>query len=78
MRENAALKGRRLVSEGRLLVEVVDGQRIRATCRGDSGEVYRLGHDPATSWRCSCPARTRCSHLTALMLVTVAPKAETA
>lgn len=72
-RENASAKGRRLLAEGRLLIEVVDGQKIRASCRGDSGEVYRLGHDPAAGWRCGCPARTRCSHLVGLMLV-VAPR----
>ena len=70
-RENAAAKGRRYLTEGRLTVERVDGDLIVASCRGD-GETYRLDHDPAQQdWHCTCPARTRCSHLTALMLVTV-------
>jgi hypothetical protein len=69
-RENAATKGRRLLVEGRLLVERVDGNAVRATCRGDSGAVYRLGHDGA-GWFCDCAARSTCSHLRALMLVTV-------
>jgi uncharacterized Zn finger protein len=72
MRENAATKGRRLLVEGRLIVERVEGGLIAATCRGDSGAIYRLGYDPRSGeWRCTCPARGRCSHLVALMLVTV-------
>jgi uncharacterized Zn finger protein len=72
MREPAASKGRRYLAEARLSVEHVDGDRIRATCRGDSGAIYELGFDPAQQeWHCGCPARGRCSHLTALMLVCV-------
>jgi uncharacterized Zn finger protein len=48
--------------------------RIVAECRGDSGAVYMLGYDPGKKeWRCTCPAKTRaCSHILALMSVTVA------
>lgn len=73
-RENADTKARRLLTEGRLIVEKVDTGRgmVYATCRGDSGAVYQLGFDPnALEWRCSCEARTECSHLKALKLVTV-------
>lgn len=78
-RESAALKARRYLTEGRLLVLRVDGPIIRAACRGD-GQVYRLGHDPRHGWRCDCPARTRdCAHLLALRLVcAVAPARSTA
>jgi hypothetical protein len=70
-RESAAVKAARYVGEARLIVTVVDGDRVQATCRGD-GEVYRLGHEPGRGWWCSCPARTdRCAHLAALRLVTV-------
>ena len=74
-RESAEAKGRRLLVEGRLVVQLVDGRKIVAACRGDSGEVYRLGFDPRTrSWRCTCPALTAaCSHLIALRLVTLKP-----
>lgn len=66
-------KARRLLIEARLTVDEVSPHgRIVATCRGDSGEVYRLGHDARKrEWRCTCPARTTCSHLKALQLVTV-------
>jgi uncharacterized Zn finger protein len=65
-------KARRLLIEGRLVVDRVDGDLIVATCRGDSGEVYGLTYRPeAREWFCTCPARTTCSHLKALMLVTV-------
>ena len=71
-REDAATKGRRLLAEGRLVVDAVIGDAVTATCRGDSGEVYKVGYEVG-SWYCSCPALTRCSHMTALQLVTVAP-----
>jgi uncharacterized Zn finger protein len=68
--ENAADKGRRYLTEARLTVERVERDLVVASCRGDSGETYRLGFDPARQeWRCTCPARGRCSHLVALMLV---------
>lgn len=67
--ENVDAKGRRYVSEGRLTVEHLDSQEIRATVRGE-GAMYKLGYQRG-SWKCSCPALTRCSHLVALMLVTV-------
>lgn len=70
MSENVAAKGRRLLTEGRLIVEHVSHERVSASCRGDSGAVYRVGHD-GNSWACTCEAKGRCSHLVALMLVTV-------
>lgn len=66
-RENAQSKGRRYVLEGRLRVVYVRGDVIRATCRGQ-GAIYRLSHDGGV-WSCTCPARGRCAHLVALMLV---------
>ena len=72
MRENAAAKGRRLLAEGRLCIDAVLGDAIAAHCRGDSGEVYDCGYQVG-AWYCSCPALSRCSHMTALQLVTVAP-----
>jgi len=70
-RENAQQKGLRLLLEGRLRIVRVDGDFISAECRGDSGAVYRLGYDhKRKQWRCQCPARTACSHLSALWMVT--------
>lgn len=71
-RENTTDKAKRLLLTGRLRVTKVEGNIISATCRGDSGEVYQLGNDSPemTFWDCSCPARTDCSHLRALWLVT--------
>jgi hypothetical protein len=68
VRENARAKARRYLGEGRLIVQLVNNERIDATCRG-GGETYQLGHD-GRGWWCSCDARTTCSHLHALMLVT--------
>lgn len=77
-RENIETKGRRLLAEGRLRIEHVGEPSewfpITAECRGDSGEVYSLGWDQSQlEWRCTCPAKGRCSHLVALQLVTVKP-----
>lgn len=69
-RENAAAKGRRLLSEGRLTVTELSRERVVAECKGDSGAVYRLGWTDH-GWRCDCPARSKCSHLVALQLVVV-------
>jgi uncharacterized Zn finger protein len=67
-RENAQAKGRRYLAEGRLLVDRVDSDEIRARCRG-GGAVYELGLERG-EWFCNCPALTTCSHLIALQLVT--------
>ena len=42
-REDALTRGRRLVSEGRLIVSYVSGRSIAAVCRGDSGSIHCLG-----------------------------------
>jgi hypothetical protein len=73
MREDARARGRRLVSEGRLVLRRVDDVEILAVCRGDSGQVHELGYHPDGGWWCDCEARTQCGHLYALQLVTVAP-----
>jgi uncharacterized Zn finger protein len=70
MRENADAKGRRYVSEGRLTVEEVGPDLVRATCKG-SGRVHDCGWSRSLGWSCSCPSIGRCSHLVALMLVVV-------
>jgi SWIM zinc finger len=70
MREDARTKGARLLAEHRLTVLRVDSERVEAECRG-TGAIYRLGWLPDSGWTCSCPARGRCSHLWALLSVTV-------
>jgi uncharacterized Zn finger protein len=75
MKEASFDKGRRYLTSGRLRVVRVDGDHVAATCRGDNAQVYTCGHEDG-SWFCDCPALGRsgpskCSHLTALMLVTV-------
>lgn len=73
MREDARLKGLRLLVDGRLTVLSVDASGlIHAHCKGDSGQMYSLGYDPwKKEWRCTCEARGKCSHLWALQTVTV-------
>jgi hypothetical protein len=68
MRENAAMKARRYLSEGRLYIRHVGPDGITALCKGD-GEFYRLGLRNG-SWHCDCPAvSVNCSHLLGLRLV---------
>jgi hypothetical protein len=64
VRENAATKARRYLTEGRLVITHVSDRRALATCRGD-GHVYRLTVN-GDEWTCTCTARGRCSHLLAL------------
>lgn len=70
MRENAAMKARRLLAEGRLTVLHVGQGEIRASCKGDSGAVHRIAYAEGR-WLCSCPALGFCSHAQAVALVTV-------
>jgi hypothetical protein len=69
VRETAAAKGRRYLLEGRLHVHYVNGDEVRASCRG-GGALYDLGHTGGR-WYCTCPSVRLCAHLHALMLVTV-------
>jgi hypothetical protein len=73
MRENASSKADRLLTCGRLTVEWIDASTIRATVRGDSAEVYRVGFQPGRGWSCTCAAFTRCSHVLALQRVALVP-----
>jgi uncharacterized Zn finger protein len=67
-RETRAAKARRLLCEGRVVVDRVHGRFVRAFVRGDSGDFYTASHD-AGHWWCSCPGHTSCSHIEALRLV---------
>lgn len=70
-RETVHTKGRRYLAEGRIVVTGVDGDEVTAVCQGETG-AYDLGHAPGRGWWCTCPVRTdKCSHLAALMLVTI-------
>lgn len=73
MREDAATKARRLLAEGRLTVRSVTEDIIEASVRGDSALVYVTRWDRG-GWTCTCDARSRCSHVRALMLVTLEPR----
>lgn len=67
-RETIAEKAQRLLASGRLTVERVDHEIVRATCEGDHGR-YSLSISADRS-HCTCPARVRtCAHRVALRLV---------
>jgi len=63
-RESVTAKAHRYLIEGRLVVSRVAAGVVRAHVRGD-GSIHELGVDDGRWW-CSCPARSRCSHLVAL------------
>ncbi len=69
MRESAATKAKRYLSEGRVIINDVRPDRVSALVRGD-GTIYSSGYT-AGHWHCDCPTPTdRCSHLYALRMVT--------
>ena len=71
-REDAAAKGRRLLTEAR--IRVIDANEHDNTyafeVRGDHAALYAVTYD-ADGWACTCPTRGLCSHLVAAMLVVV-------
>ena len=72
MRETAAVKARRLLTEGRVNV-VERGRSALIDVQGDTG-THTVTHDPQRGWRCSCTAasyRAACSHVQAAQLVVV-------
>jgi len=74
MRENAQAKARRLLCEGRVVIDLARGRYIRAYVRGDSGTFYEIVHDKGT-WSYPCPS-SRCSHVLAVQLVTAPVRVE--
>ena len=80
MRENIETRAVKILTERRLTVERIgSGGLIVASCRGDSGEDYKLGYDPfRDQWRCQCEASATfhktCKHLIALQHVVTKPK----
>ena len=61
-REAARDKGTRYLTEGRLILILVEGDRVLATCRGE-GALYRLGY-AGGRWWCACPAKSEnCAHV---------------
>lgn len=55
--------------DGRLTIEAIDGNRVRAICHGFN-DSYELGYEPDLGWWCSCGTEGRCAHVMALELVT--------
>jgi len=62
-RESVKVKGRRYLTDGRLVVELAQSGYFRATVRG-GGEVYVVTFGRG-GWHCTCPARGLCAHLVA-------------
>ena len=67
-RLNRSDKAKRLLCEGRVVIEEVRGRHVRAIVRGDSGSFYEVTHDKG-AWLCDCVNPSGCSHVEALRLV---------
>lgn len=67
MRENAASKGRRYLTEGRVVITRLNTGSVDAVVRGD-GTHHAVAWRPHL-WTCTCEARGTCSHLLAVRLV---------
>ncbi len=62
-----ALKSERLLLAGNVSVFAVNGRRVQAVVRGDSG--YHEVEHRSGQWSCSCPALRSCSHVLAVRRV---------
>jgi hypothetical protein len=70
MRESAAVKARRLLVEGRVVITRVAGLDVDALVRGDTAGFHAVAHRRGL-WICDCAAVGRsCSHIQAVQLVT--------
>ncbi len=78
MKEPVASKARRYLAEGRLRIRHLDeaAGTVSAHVRG-GGAVYTVARTRNTGWTCTCPARGRCCHLTAVQLVVAFEAPET-
>ena len=74
VRENAAVKARRYLAEGRVVLVRVTESTALARVRGD-GEVHTVTANPKW-WSCSCPAMSRCCHELAVGLVVAIPRGD--
>lgn len=67
-RETAPVKAGRLLVEGSVVVRLAGPEQVTATVQGSTGQ-----HEVSWGrggWFCTCPARSTCSHLLAVELVT--------
>jgi uncharacterized Zn finger protein len=67
MAESTEHKARRLIETNRVTVvtDAANGQ-MTARVKGDSGIWDVVRHDD--HWSCTCPSRTRCSHMRATVI----------
>jgi len=62
-------KANRLLTDGRVFIRWSTPEIVSAVVRGDAG-IYDVRLDRG-HWSCPCPARVTCSHMTAVMRVTL-------
>jgi len=78
-RESLTERAVQLVCDGRLVVTLVDGERVEAHVRG-TDSTHLVGYQRG-GWYCDCEAARhaqRCSHLAAVQLVCRRPERQPA
>lgn len=66
-------KAGRLVAAGGVLVDFasVEAAAVSALVTSESGGAYHVSHGRLLGWRCTCLARSTCSHILAVKVVAV-------
>lgn len=64
-------KAGRIIADGGVLVDYADpaAAAISALVTSESGAQYAVTHGQLLGWRCTCLARSTCSHILAVTLV---------
>ncbi len=81
VRESLQEKALRLIRDGRLVVTLVDSERVEAHVRSSSTDGEHVVGYQRGGWYCDCEALRfgqRCSHLASVQLVTRRPERQTA
>lgn len=71
--DSTVAKAGRIVAAGGVLVDYADpdAAAISTLVTSESGESYAVTHGRLLGWRCTCLARSTCSHILAATLVAV-------
>lgn len=63
-------KARRYLADGRVHLQLVVPDEVRALVSGSAEHPYLVRWLPRADWRCTCPAARTCAHIRAVGIVT--------
>lgn len=63
-------KARSYLRDGRVRLELVVPDEVRALVDGSAEAPYLVRWLPRADWRCTCPAARTCAHIRAVGIVT--------